>query len=152
MTVIFRPVPTQIACVGSLMQYAEDGEMKVGIPYFAKGCLCSFYFTNPILLPKTQLISWGFFLFCCCLYFPPTWRVNITVLSAVIKVFLVQSSVWASLAPVQSSPVYGLCSSLQLGCFGQVSNMYFFSRGRGRILPGFLECCGWEVKMCSWNG
>lgn len=70
------------------IQYSEGGEMKVGIQYFAKGCLYSFYFTDPILSPETKFICFLFFLFWCCLYFPPIRRVNITVLSAVNKVLL----------------------------------------------------------------
>lgn len=34
--------------------------MKVGIQYFAKGCLYSFYFTNPILSPETKVVSYIF--------------------------------------------------------------------------------------------
>lgn len=37
--------------------------MKVGIQYFAKGCLYSFYFTNPILSPETKVVSYVFFCF-----------------------------------------------------------------------------------------
>lgn len=123
-----------------LMQYSEGREMKVGIQYFAKGCLYSF--TNPILLSDTKLISF-FFLFCFCLYFPSTWRVNITVLSAVNKVLLYSpspASVWAMFQFAAGMP------------WTVSSNTDFFSHGRGRILPSFSECCVWEVKMYPSNG